>query len=99
MLLRLKISGRLTLAGEAALRQWQETLEGRLRHLDVDAEALLVSAAADDLEAFGADGALRQTANVLSRLASDPANNEHAAARRALQMLYGYAANARSEGA
>lgn len=99
VLLRLRLNGSLTLAGEAALRQWQETLEGRLRHLELDDTALIVRANADDLAIAGEDGALRDAAGALAAISNDPGRSDSAAAMRALQMLYAFAAKARQEGA
>ncbi|MCB1484401.1 MAG: DNA repair exonuclease [Hyphomicrobiaceae bacterium] len=98
MLLRLRVNGSLTLAGEAALRQWRESLEGRLRYLELDDSALVLRTSSDDLSIAGEDGALRACASELVTISNDAARSDRDAAKRALQMLYAFAAKARQEG-
>lgn len=95
LLLRLKLTGTLTLNEEASLRAWAEETEGRVRHLDMDTQALLVRAAEGDMEAFGADGALRAAAEQLARACGEGALG--AVARRALLKLHAFASGARRE--
>jgi DNA repair exonuclease SbcCD nuclease subunit len=97
LLVRLKLTGSLTLSGEAELLRWREDAEGRLRHLDIDARHLVVSATAHDLEIFGSDGALRETANNLAALAGDARQSDSLIARLALQKLFALAAEVRQE--
>ncbi|MEZ5900439.1 MAG: DNA repair exonuclease [Hyphomicrobiaceae bacterium] len=97
-LLRLRVNGSLTLAGEAALRQWRESLEGRLRHLELDDSALVLRTSSDDLSIAGEDSALRACASELVTISNDAARSDSDAAKRALQMLYAFAAKARQEG-
>ncbi len=97
VLLRLRVSGSLTLADAAALRQWQESFEGRVRHLELDDAALSIRASAEDLAIAGEDGALREAALALAAISNDAARPGRVEATRALQMLYAFAAKARQE--
>jgi DNA repair exonuclease SbcCD nuclease subunit len=93
-LLKVTLSGSLTLAEERALKSWSEEASGRLRHLDLDTSALTLRATAADLDAFGQSGALREAAEQLTARAQQ---TDGAVAQRALQKLYAYAADARRE--
>lgn len=88
ILFRLVLSGALTLSQNAALNDWIERTQARLRHLDVDARDLIVTAKKRDLDVFGTDGALRQVADVLAAKAGDANDPASQTARRALQKLY-----------
>ena len=90
-LVRLKLSGSITLAEDAALKAWSEETAGRLRHLDLDTGSLQVRATASDLDRLAASGALREAAERLSVLA-ETGGERAAVARRALQKLFAYAA-------
>lgn len=97
-LVRVKLSGSLTLAEEAALKSWAEETAGRVRHLELDTHALHVRATASDLDRLAASGALREAAEKLSAIAEAP-GDQAPAARRALQKLFAYAAAEQQEGA
>ena len=97
VLVRLRVSGSLTLADAAALRQWQESFEGRVRHLELDDASLSVRASAQDLAIAGEDGALRDAALALAEISNDVARPGRVEATRALQMLYAFAAKVRQE--
>lgn len=97
-LVRVKLSGSLTIADDAALKSWAEETAGRLRHLDLDTQALQVRATASDLDRLAATGALREAAEKLSALAESE-TPQSAVARRALQKMFAYAAADVQEGA
>lgn len=94
-LVKVTLSGSLTLADEGALKSWSEEASGRLRYLDLDAGALTLRATAADLDAFGQSGALREAAEHLSARAQQDGG---CVAQRALHKLYAYAADVRREG-
>ncbi len=95
LLVRLSLTGALTLSEMAAFDRWRQRLEGGVRHLDVYANSVAVHVGGGDLAAFGADGALREAAERLSLLARDDAHLESQAAKLALQRLAAFAAEAR----
>ncbi len=97
-LVRVKLSGSLTITDEGALKSWAEETAGRLRHLDLDTDALQVRATASDLDRLAASGAVREAAEKLSALA-DASTPQSAIARRALQKMFAYAAAEAQEGA
>lgn len=97
-LVRVKLSGSLTIADEGALQSWAEEAAGRLRHLELDMQALQVRATASDLDRLAATGALREAAEKLSGLAQGE-TPQASAARRALQKLFAYAAAEKREDA
>lgn len=98
VLVRLKLSGRLTLHEDAQLRRWREEIEGRVRHLEADTRQLTVAAQVADLEVFGTGGALRNSAEVLAAQSQSQNEAERRIAALALQKLYAFASGVR-EGA
>lgn len=96
-LVRLTLSGSLSLTDHARLSDWTETWASRLRLLEVDASALAVTAEQSDFESSGIEGQLADAAAELSRIARDPAHPDHAAAGLALVRLFGFAAQAQRE--
>lgn len=95
-LVRLKLGGRLTLSQTGALSAWREEIEGRLRHLDLDDSALVVTAGDDDLGILGDDEIVRGVARALGEAA---AREDGGVAARALRKLYALAADAAREDA
>lgn len=93
-LLKVTLSGSLTLAEESALKSWSEEVSGRLRYLDLDLDALSLRATDADLDVFGRTGALREAAEQLTSRAQQDGDP---IAQRALQKLYAYAADTRRE--
>ena len=91
MLVRLKLSGRLTLHEDAQLRQWREEIEGRVRHFETDTRQLAIAAESADLDVFGAGGALRQSAEELAAQSQSQNEAERRIAALALQKLYTFA--------
>ncbi len=97
LLIRVALSGSLSLAEHAAVEAWRETWAARLRHLELDMSALAVRPAAADFESLGASGPLVEAARMLSAAADDPRHADHAAAQLALVRLFGFAAEAARE--
>lgn len=97
-LVRVKVSGSLTITDEIALKSWAEEAAGRLRHLEFDKQGLQVRATASDLDGLGATGALREAAEKLAAMAQTD-TPQSPVARRALQKLFAYAASEAGEGA
>jgi len=93
LLVRLELSGALNYSEHAALIAWCERLEGRVRHVDLDSEALVLAAGSGDLESLGADGILRLAAEELAAMAAAPAHRDHGPAKRALGQLFAFAAD------
>ncbi len=86
-LVRLELVGSVGLAERAALVARLDALAGRLAHLEWRDDALLTVVGEGDLDALGDGGGLRQAAQALAaRAESEPA------ARRALDLLYAWAA-------
>lgn len=98
LLVKLTLTGSLSLSEHADLDAWRETWQARLGYLDVDSTALAVRAVDRDFENLGAEGPLVEAAHSLAALASDPTHPEAASAALALQRLFGFAAEARREG-
>ena len=99
LLVRLALSGSLSLAEHGQIEAWREALGARLAHLDLDTAALAARPVSSDLESLGGEGPLVEAARQLAALAADPANADRAAAERALIRLYGFAAEAAREAA
>jgi DNA repair exonuclease SbcCD nuclease subunit len=106
VLLSLTLSGALTLSEYAELESWKQTIEGRLRHLELDETGLAVTASGGDLESFGSlagqegaqGGVLTVAARRLAAIARDAAHPQRAAADLALRRLYAFAAEEREAG-
>ncbi|NOT71078.1 MAG: DNA repair exonuclease [Hyphomicrobium sp.] len=98
LLLKLVLTGSLSLSEHADLDAWRETWQARLAHLDVDTAALAVRPVDQDFENLGSDGPLVEAARSLADIASDPTRPDSAVAALALQRLFGFAAQARREG-
>lgn len=93
-LLRLRATGRTTLAERAALVVAADAAAAEFCVLDCDVAALATEYEAADLDAIDRAGALRQAADALHAAATDPARDEAARAvnAAALNRLYGYLA-------
>ncbi|MEQ1652913.1 MAG: metallophosphoesterase [Hyphomicrobium sp.] len=98
-LVKLTLTGSLSLSEHAELDQWRETWQARLGFLDCDVTGLAIRPAASDFESLGSEGPLVEAARALAVAAADPAHPDHAHAPLALQRLFGFAAEARREGA
>ena len=99
LLVRLTLTGSLSLTEMVALDGWQETWSARLRHLEADTSGLAVRPATTDFESLGADGPLIEAARRLATIAADPVHPDQASAPLALQRLFGFAAEAAREAA
>lgn len=107
VLLDLKLSGALSLSEFAELESWKQTIEGRLRHLELDHTGLALTATSEELESLdsiaGRDGAqggvLTVAARQLAGIAQDPSHPQRAAADLALRRLFAFAAEEREAGA
>lgn len=97
-LVRLSLSGSLSLADHARLAVWTETWAPRLRYLDIDSAALAVTPEAADFDSLGGEGPLTEAARELSRIAADARHPEREAASLALVRLFGFAAEVQREG-
>jgi DNA repair exonuclease SbcCD nuclease subunit len=95
---RLALTGSLSLADHGRLDAWQETWTSRVRYLEIDRSTLAVTPQAADFQALGADGPLAEAARELSRIAADDRHPDQHAASLALLRLYGFAAQAQREG-
>lgn len=98
LIVRLSLTGALTLSEMSDLNRWRERLEGRVRHLEDHESGLALHVGSNDLAIFGADGALRAAAERLALIARDEANPEKAIAKLALQRLAAFAAEAQGAG-
>lgn len=96
-LIKLALSGSLSLSEAVELDTWREIWSARLRYLDIDTSALVVRPSASDIDSLGNDGPLVDAARQLTALADDAANPDRAIAALALQRLFGFAAEARRE--
>jgi DNA repair exonuclease SbcCD nuclease subunit len=96
-LVRLTLTGHLSLTERAALESWREDWGARLRVLDLDDRALAVKPEAADFEALGLSGPLLEAARQLAAIGSDADSPRQAHAATALLRLAGFAAEARHE--
>ncbi|MGB4866130.1 MAG: DNA repair exonuclease [Hyphomicrobium sp.] len=96
-LVRLALSGSLSLSEHADFDAWQEVWSARLRYLEVDAVALAVRPTETDFDSLGSDGPLVEAARKLAAVAANPAHADAAVAALALQRLFGFAAEAARE--
>jgi DNA repair exonuclease SbcCD nuclease subunit len=97
-LVRLSLSGHLSLAERTALDAWRDEWSAKLRTLELDDKALTVKSDAADFAALGLSGPLLEAAERLAAIGADGNNPQHAAAATALLRLAGFAAEARREG-
>lgn len=99
LLVKLALTGSLSLAEHAELDAWREAWAGRLRFLEVESAAVAVAPTITDFECLGSDGPLRDAARSLADAAADATHADHASAALALQRLFGFAAEADRDGA
>lgn len=99
MLVRLAVSGSLSLTDRAELDAWQERWSAKLSHLEIDARDLAARPDKSDFETLAASPGLADAARELDRLvAQSPAAEQRALAATALMRLHGFAAEAAREG-
>lgn len=97
-LVKLSLSGSVSLSESTDLDAWRDMWSARLRRLDIDAAALAVRPTENDFDSLGGEGPLVDAARQLSALAADPSHPAGAIASLALQRLFGFAAEAAREG-
>jgi DNA repair exonuclease SbcCD nuclease subunit len=96
-LVRLALSGSLSLSDHARLNGWCEAAAARLRHLEVHSSSVAMTAEAADFETLGGEGPLAEAAAQLARRAADASDPLNATAKLALVRLFGFAAEAERE--
>ena len=91
-LMRLRISGRATLAEQAALRTAVANIAPDFAHLTLDNTALASEVDLTDLDAIDRAGALRMAADALAHAAHDGTKSaqDRSISAGALNRLYGY---------
>ena len=95
LVLRLTLSGGLSLSGHAALAAWREVWAGKVRHLDVEDGLLVVIPQSNDIETLGGEGPLAAAARSLEAIHQNTTHPDSAAAGLALVRLFAFAAEAR----
>jgi DNA repair exonuclease SbcCD nuclease subunit len=98
-LVRLSLSGSLSMSDHARLSSWIEVWSARLRLLSVDQTALALRPTVDDFESLGTSPHLLEAARILAAAAADASHPDHGSAPLALQRLFGFAAEAALQGA
>lgn len=96
-LVRLAVSGSLSMRDRAGLDLWSERWAARLRNLEVDTEGLVARPDAADFDALGSEGPVAEAARRLAAIAADAAHPEARNAALALERLFGFAAEAARE--
>lgn len=96
-LIRLTLTGSLSMRDRTELDAWSERLAGRIRHLDLDIEKLVARPDAADFDALGHDGPIAEAARQLTAIANDTNHPDARFAARALERLFGFAAEAARE--
>lgn len=96
-LVRLTLTGSLSMRDRTELDAWSERFAGRIRHLDLDIEKLVARPDAADFDALGHDGPVTEAARQLTAIANDAAHPDARFAARALERLFGFAAEAARE--
>lgn len=87
-LLRLKLSGAVSLAMREELDHRLADWQARLHFLDVDDSGLLARPTAEDIEELGATGFVRDAVETLQAIEADEVNEDREVAALALQILY-----------
>ncbi len=96
-LVRLGLTGSLSLKDHARLSEWCDVTAARMRHLEALTSAVAVTSDQTDLDILGGDGPLADAAAELKRRAADPADPLSATARLALIRLFGFVSEAQRE--
>lgn len=87
-LVSLTLSGAVGLDLRARIGVFAETWAARLRHLDIDLDALVTEPTDDDLDLIDKGGFVRVAVDRLRAIARDPVHPDRAVAALALQRLY-----------
>lgn len=95
LLVQLALTGRLPVSAHGELGEWRDSLDAKLRYLDVDMTGLAVSIESNDFELLGDDAALREVAERLGQIAGDEASPKQAAAKMAVAKLFDLTRRAR----
>lgn len=88
LLLRLHLTGAVTLATREALNELLDQWSAQLHFLQVDDSELAAQPSAEDIAEIGATGFLKEAIGTLVEIEDNPDDTEHAHASRALQILY-----------
>ena len=83
LLVRLELSGALSVGDHAELGQWRQIIDSRVQYLAIDDEALGLSAGLEDArvrDLIGSDGELQAVAERLEALAQQQADGGHGGA-------------------
>ena len=88
LLVQLALTGRLPVSAHGVLADWRDSLDAKLRYLEVDTSGLAVSIGNDDFDLLGDDAALRDIAGRLGQVAGDEASPKQAAAKMAVAKLF-----------
>lgn len=88
LLVQLVLTGRLPVSAHGLLAEWRDSLDAKLRYLDIDMTGLAVSIERNDFELLGEDAALRDVAERLGRIAGDEASSKRVAAKMAIAKLF-----------
>lgn len=89
-LVKLTLTGRLTLSERAALETVLAGYQGRLLHLDICTSGLQTRVTTGDLDTLDSEGSVRKAAETL-RAQAEVANGTSEDAKRALELLFSYA--------
>lgn len=95
LLVRLALTGSLSLAGFGTLDTWREVWSGKLRHLDLDTEKLIAQPEEGDISSLGGSGPLVEAARSLEAIANNRNHPDHISAALALVRLFAFANEAR----
>lgn len=96
-LVRLALSGSLSMRERSELDAWAERWAGRLRYLQLDTAKIVARPSTADFDALGEEGPVAEAARRLAAIADDAANPEAQSAALALERLFGFAAEAAHE--
>lgn len=88
LLVQLALTGRLPVSAHGVLADWRDSLDAKLRYLEVDTSGLAVSIGNDDFDLLGDDAALRDIAGRLGQVAGDEASPKQVAAKMAVAKLF-----------
>ncbi len=88
LLVQLALTGRLPVSAHGVLADWRDSLDAKLRYLDLDTSGLAISIENDDFDLLGDDAALRDVAERLGQVAGDQASPRQAAAKMAIAKLF-----------
>lgn len=88
LLVQVTLTGRMPASAQGALADWRDSLDARVRYLEVDTSSLSLTMGEDDYASLGDDAALREVAARLARIADDEASPKREAAKLAIAKLF-----------